>query len=99
MAFWTGKKKKYFIPLLLFVVVIGLMTILGDRGLIRIYKLSKERDVIRMYNEKSKADNAATRDEIERLKNDNRYIEMVARKELGMVGKNEMVYQFEKDRQ
>ncbi|MBI5328005.1 MAG: septum formation initiator family protein [Deltaproteobacteria bacterium] len=99
MSFWTWKKKKYFIPLLLFVVIIGLMTVLGDRGLIRIYKLSKARDVIRMHNEKIKTENTAIRDEIERLKNDNRYIEMVARKELGMVGKNEMVYQFEKDRQ
>ncbi|MBI5048181.1 MAG: septum formation initiator family protein [Deltaproteobacteria bacterium] len=98
MALWNGKKKRYFIPLLLFIVIIGLMTILGDRGLIRIYKLSKERDAIRIHNEKIKAENTAIRDEIERLKNDNRYIEMVARKELGMVGKNEMVYQFEKER-
>jgi len=96
MAFWSRKKNIYFIPLLIVVAIIGLLTILGDRGLISIYKLSKERDSIKDYNEKIKEKNIAMRDEIRRLKTDDRYIEMIARKEFGMVGKNELVYQFEK---
>ncbi len=96
MAFWRRKKKIYFIPLLIVVAIIGLLTIFGDRGLISIYKLSKERDSIKDYNEKIKEKNIAMRDEIQRLKTDDRYIEMIARKEFGMVGKNELVYQFEK---
>lgn len=95
MDVWKGKKKRHFI-LLLFVAVIALLTIFGDRGLVRIYKLSKDRDSIKADNEKIAAENAAMREEIERLKNDDKYIELVARKELGMIGKNEVVYQFEK---
>lgn len=92
---WAGKKR-YFIPLLLFVVIIVMLTIFGDKGLIRIYKLSQERDFIKNENERIKADNAEMREEARRLKTDNKYIEMVARKELGMIGKNEVLYQFEK---
>ena len=89
-------KKKYFISLSLFVAIVGLLTIFGDRGLIRVYKLSKERDSIKNYNEKIKAENTAMKEEMELLKNDDKYIELIARKELGMIGTNELVYQFEK---
>ena len=89
-------KKKIFISLSLFVAIVGLLTIFGDRGLIRVYKLSKERDSIKNYNEKIKAENTAMKEEMELLKNDDKYIELIARKELGMVGRNELVYQFEK---
>ena len=82
--------------MLLFIVITVLLTIFGDRGLVRIYKLSKNRDSIKAYNEKIKTENAAMREEIERLKSDDKYMELVARKELGMIGKNEVVYQFEK---
>ena len=78
------------------VAIIALLTIFGDRGLIRIYKLSKERDSIKTYNEQIREENASMKDEIHRLKTDDKYIEIIARKELGMVGKNELVYQFEK---
>jgi len=81
---------------LIVIAIIALLTIFGDRGLVRIYKLSKDRDSIKAYNEKIKEENTAMRDEIQRLKTDDKYIEMVARKELGMIGKNEVVYQFEK---
>lgn len=95
MAFWR-RKKIYLSPLLIVIAIIALLTIFGDRGLIRIYKLSKERDSIKTYNEQIRAENAAMKDEIHRLKTDDKYIEVIARKELGMVGKNELVYQFEK---
>jgi len=96
MIIWARKKKWYFIPLLVFVVITALLTIFGNRGLIRVYKLSKERDSINVYNGKLKAENDALGEEIQRLKADNKYIEMIARKEMGMIGKNEVVYQFEK---
>jgi len=96
MIIWARKKKWYFIPLLVFVVITAWLTIFGNRGLIRVYKLSKERDSINVYNGKLKAENDVLGEEIQRLKADNKYIEMIARKEMGMIGKNEMVYQFEK---
>ena len=96
MIIWARKKKWYFIPLLVFVVITAWLTIFGNRGLIRVYKLSKERDSINVYNGKLKAENDVLGEEIQRLKADNKYIEMIARKEMGMIGKNEVVYQFEK---
>ncbi|MBI5285986.1 MAG: septum formation initiator family protein [Deltaproteobacteria bacterium] len=73
----------------------GLLTIFGERGLLRIYYLSRERDSIKAHNTSLKAENEALSEEIQRLKYDRRYIEAIARKELGMVGVNEIVYQFE----
>ena len=96
MSLRGWNKKKYFISLSLFVAIVGLLTIFGDRGLIRVYKLSKERDSIKNYNEKIKAENTAMKEEMELLKTDDKYIELIARKELGMIGRNELVYQFEK---
>jgi cell division protein FtsB len=40
--------------------------------------------------------NRALYGNIQRLKNDPEYIENIARTELGMVGKDELVYQFRK---
>ena len=87
------KKKEHSITLRLFVMgVISLLIIFGGKGLIHIYHLSKERDFTKNYNEKIKAENMAMKNETQQLKNDNKYIEMIARKELGMIGKDELFY-------
>lgn len=96
MAVKLNKGKKHYILLPLFVVILFFITIFGERGLIRLYKLSRERDSILEYKKKIETENASLRNEIDLLKNDDKYIEVVARKELGMIGKNELVYQFEK---
>lgn len=96
MAVKLCKEKKHYILLSLFVVVLFFITTFGERGLIRLYKLSRERDSILEYKKKIETENASFRNEIDLLKNDDKYIEVVARKELGMIGKNELVYQFEK---
>lgn len=96
MAVKLCKEKKHYILLSLFVVILFFITIFGERGLIRLYKLSRERDSILEYKKKIETENASLRNEIDLLKNDDKYIEVVARKELGMIGKNELVYQFEK---
>lgn len=96
MAVKLNKGKKHYILLSLFVVILFFITIFGERGLIRLYKLSRERDSILEYKKKIETENASLRNEIDLLKNDDKYMEVVARKELGMIGKNELVYQFEK---
>lgn len=96
MAVKHNKGKRHYILLSLFVVILFFITIFGERGLIRLYKLSRERDSILGYKKKIETENASLRNEIDLLKNDDKYIEVVARKELGMIGKNELVYQFEK---
>lgn len=88
--------KKYLVFLLLFVVIIIALTVFGDKGLIRIYRLSQERDSLKNENRKIMAENAEMKEEIHRLKTDDKYIELIARKEFGMIGKDEVFYQFEK---
>lgn len=96
MAFFNENNRGYFWVLLLFVLTMGFLTIFGERGLMRIYHLSRERDSIKAYNDNLRVENEAMKEEIERLKYDNRYMEAIARKELGMVGANEIVYRFER---
>ena len=55
------------------------------------HSLRKERDRLVEKNESLARDNLVLYNEIERLKNDDKYIENIARQELGMIGKDEMI--------
>lgn len=70
------------------------LALFGEEGLIRAFKLSRERDLQRQQVEALQDENRALRQEIELLRNDPRYLEGVARRELGMVREDELVYQF-----
>ncbi|MBI5894220.1 MAG: septum formation initiator family protein [Deltaproteobacteria bacterium] len=96
MAFINENNKRYLYLLLTFAIIMVFLTVFSDRGLIRIYQLSKERDNIRTNNRLLKTANENLREEMQRLKTDNRYIEEIARKELGMVKPTDVIYQFEK---
>ena len=52
----------------------------------------KERDSIVAHIGLLEEENNLLEDEIDLLKNDKRYVEMVARKDLGMIGKDEIIY-------
>ncbi|HBO84052.1 MAG TPA: septum formation initiator [Deltaproteobacteria bacterium] len=96
MAIVNEHNKRYLYLFFAFIVIMVFLTVFSDKGLIKIYKLSKERDSIRTNNMVLKSRNEELKKEIERLKTDNRYIEGVARKELGMVKPTEVIFQFEK---
>ncbi len=85
-----GLKKRY----ILFIVILGvaLLAIFGDRGLIDVYRLDKERDGIINYIASLKKENRAIEKRTGLLKTDKRYIELIAKKELGMIGRNEVIY-------
>lgn len=79
------------------VVTVALMLTLalfGEEGLIRAFKLNGERDLLRQQVDALQDENRVLRQEIEMLRNDPRYLEGVARRELGMVREDELVYQF-----
>lgn len=96
MAFINENNKRYLYLFLTFIIIMVFLTVFSDKGLIRIYYLSKERDNIKTANKSLKAANENLREEMQRLKTDNRYIEEIARKELGMVKPTDVIYQFEK---
>lgn len=76
-------------------VAVAAFAVLGDNGLLDVYKTRKERDGIIAYNTALEAENKGLEEQIALLKTDKRYIGRIARKELGMLGKNEMIYRFE----
>ena len=68
-----------------------LFIVYGENGLTDLYKLKMEKDNLSKKNDELKKENISFYREIERLKNDPRYVEDVARKELGVIGKDEMI--------
>ena len=79
---------------MLLVIIIFFFTIIGQRGILRIHRLTKERNQIKVFNEKIREENLDIQEEISSLKNDRSYIEKIARQELGLVKEDEIVYQF-----
>jgi cell division protein FtsB len=88
-------KIKKIILIILFVtaVTIGLaITIFGQRGFIHMVMLEKELEEFRNQNSQLQKENDAIKQEIELLKNNVKHMEELARKELGLVKKDELVY-------
>ena len=79
---------------MLAVTFILYFTVFGDRGLLRIYHLSKEKQEVQGRFETLKGENQKLVREVDALKNDRRYLESIARRDFGMVRKNEIIYQF-----
>ncbi|MBE9532372.1 MAG: septum formation initiator family protein [Proteobacteria bacterium] len=75
-----------------FIVAVSVVAVFGDKGLVEAYGLKKHRDSIIAHVDLLKAENSTLEDEIALLKDDKRYVEMVARKDLGMIGKDEIIY-------
>ena len=69
---------------------------LNDRGAIDFYQLHLRKVRVQRSNLELHKKNRELYDKIQRLKSDLEYVENIARTELGMVGKDEVVYQFRK---
>ena len=78
------------------VVILALLTIFGQRGTMHLMQLEKQVSEISMQNRQLQMQNERLREEIRLLRQSDEYIEDVARKELGLVKDNELVYHLEK---
>src|SRR5574340_376023 len=87
------RKRMYLIPAG-FILFILFFTVFGERGLLRIYHLSKDRQELQKKAEELKAQNEQMKRDIEALKSDRRYLESIARRDFGLVRPNEVIYQF-----
>lgn len=65
--------------------------VFSERGLADLSLMRKERDRLQTQNQQITQENLTLGVEIDRLKNDPRYIESVARKDFGMIGQDEIV--------
>lgn len=68
----------------------------GDRGAVDLYQLHLTKVRLDRSTLELQKKNEAIYRNIQRLKNDPEFIENIARTELGMVGKDEVVFQFKK---
>jgi len=88
-------KKRILILILFLFLIFGFFTFFGDKGIIHLLRLQKEWGRIKDANVKIEEENRKLREEVKRLQYEKRYIEEIARKELGMVKEGEIIYQFE----
>ncbi len=88
------QKRMYLIPAGCIAFILY-FTIFGERGLLRIYHLNREKQDVQRRLDTLKDENLKLVREVDALKNDRRYLESIARRDFGMVRKNEVIYQFQ----
>jgi cell division protein FtsB len=88
------KKRRYtyLIVLGFMIFLIAYYTIFGERGILRMRKLGRNLESIRASTQNLKEENEGLKSEIRLLQEDEDYIEKIAREELGLARKDEIVY-------
>ena len=69
-------------------------TVFGERGLLRIYEMRQEKQRIERSVADLRIENQKLCLSIEALRSDRHQLERIARKDLGLVRPNEVIYQF-----
>ncbi len=97
MRFFGSIQKKYLYCLAGLVLAMFLLAVFGARGLWQIHNLQDERQKIRTSNAALAAENRRLADQVARMRHYKKEeVERIAREDLGLVKKGEIVYQFEK---
>jgi cell division protein FtsB len=90
------KKKKWGVILLVgLIVLVWFFALFGEKGVIKIIQLRRERDKIIADVNRIQEENKILQEEIKRLREDARYLESVARNDLGLLKENEILFIFE----
>ena len=88
----SSKKNILLILSILVLLSLLLFILFGENGLADLNRLKIERDHLLKTKSELIQKNLSLSREIERLKNDPEYVENVARKELGVIGKDEVIF-------
>ncbi len=94
MAIHLRKKFLFFFIIGTF-LLFGFFTFFGDKGIVHLLRLKKELARLKEMNAQMEEENRRLKEEIRRLQYDKKYIEEIARKELGLVKEGELIYQFD----
>ena len=78
------------------ILLLTLVTIVGDRGALHLWRLRGEKSRIDEQNYRMQGNNEALRQRIARVRHNDYYLEKLAREELNMVRPGEIVYRFSK---
>ena len=76
------------------ILLLLIVTLVGDRGALHLWRLRGEKARLDSLNFRQQQTNDALRRRIMMMRNDNRYLEKLAREELNMVRPGEIVYRF-----
>ena len=90
-------RKKLFKSSIITLLFLGLIIAwlgFGERGFLHLYRMEKNRQAYSERIRKVEKENQALIEEIRRLNTDTAYLESVARKELGLVREDEILYRF-----
>lgn len=80
--------------LAVFVLVMGFLIAFGNRGLVDNYMMRERLAALKKANQDVARENRGLKKTIILLRSELSYVEMVARNELGMVQKGDLVYRF-----
>ena len=82
--------------LVVFLLLMALLITFGNRGLVDNYLMSRRLAQLKSQSNEMTSENNELKNKILLLRNDLTYMEVVARKELGMVKKGDIVYRLAK---
>jgi cell division protein FtsB len=89
------KRKGLSILLIVLILLVWYFALFGEKGVIKIIRLRRERDRIIADVNRMQEENTRLQEEIRRLREDSRYLESVARRDLGLIKENEILFIFE----
>jgi cell division protein FtsB len=76
------------------IVVLVVVTIIGERGAVHLWRLHGEKIRIDEQNYRLQKENEILRQRLLRIRHDNYYLEKLAREELNMARPGEVIYRF-----
>jgi cell division protein FtsB len=77
------------------IMLLLIYALVGERGAIHLWRLQGEKARLDEQNYRLQKDNEALREKITRLRNDDFYLEKIAREELNLVRPGDIVYRFQ----
>ncbi len=90
------RKQLLYIGVFFVVLILLWVLIAPKKSALHLLQAQKELEAIQVENKRLEEENDVLRKEIDRLKHDPTYLEEKARKEYGLLKKNEMLYKFDK---
>ena len=76
------------------ILLLAVVTVVGERGAIHLWRLRGEKSRIDEQNYGLQKENEVLRQRVSRIRNDNHYLEKLAREELNLVRPGEVIYRF-----
>jgi len=77
---------------MVFIMLMGILITFGDRGIIDNVRMKQKVMALKRINHEMTLENIALKKNIALMRDDLSYVEMMARSELGMVKKGDLVY-------